>query len=408
LTFEHFFGKFIKENRQLDPKDGLVVFSPSNSQNQGETMATEEHAYWVAFNHIRGVGSVRVQKMLKAFGNLQSAWEAPYGRLLEAGLDERTAAAIINGRPELDPQILVDRCTQLGLKVLIWDDAEYPARLKELPSPPPVLYLRGSLKDADGLAVAVVGTRKASAYGREVARLFASALAANGITVVSGMARGIDSEAHQAALERNGRTLAVLGCGADVIYPPEHKRLAQRIAESGAILSDYAPGTPPDAANFPPRNRIIAGLALATLVVEAGEESGALLTACYAAEAGRDVFAVPGSILNAASKGCNRLISDGAQPAIAPDELISALDIPRIAPALQMRMVVPESPIEAKILGALGPEPLHIDLLRASVNLPVETVSGALAMMELKGMVRTVGGMQYVAVSPRGPGEHRD
>jgi DNA processing protein len=383
-------------------------YSPPEFSDQGVTMSTEERAYWVAFNHIRGVGSIRVQKLLKAFGNLRTAWDAPRRQFLEAGLDERTTAAITGGRTALDPQALLDRCGKLGIRVRVWDDPDYPPRLKELPSPPPVLYLRGAMIEADGLAVAMVGTRRATAYGKEVARLFASALAANGITVVSGMARGIDAEAHVSALDRNGRTLAVLGCGADVVYPPEHGRLAKRIADSGAILSDYPPGTPPDAANFPPRNRIIAGLALATLVVEAGEESGALLTAWYAAEYGRDVFAVPGSILAPASKGCNRLIGDGAQPAVSPDALIAALDIPRIAPALQMRMIVPESPVEATILAALGAEPVHIDQLRASVNLPVETVSGALAMMELKGMVRTVGGMQYVAASPRIPADHRE
>jgi DNA processing protein len=369
-------------------------------------MTTVERAYWVAFNHIRGVGAARFQRMLKAFGNLRSAWEASRSGLLDAGLDERTVAAISTARSALDPLSLLDRCETLGLKVLTWDDPDYPPRLKELPLPPPVLYLRGAVTESDGLAVSIVGTRKATAYGREAARMFASGLAARGITVVSGLARGVDAEAHLAALESGGRTLAVLGCGADVMYPPEHGRLARRIAESGAILSDYPPGTPPDAANFPPRNRIIAGLAVATLVVEAGEESGALLTACYAGDYGRDVFAVPGSIFSAASKGCNRLISDGAQPVSSPDELIGALDVERSAPALQLRMSVPESPVEAKILDALGSEPMHIDLLRASVDLPVETVSGTLAMMELKGMVRTVGGMQYIAVHPLRAGDH--
>jgi DNA processing protein len=371
-------------------------------------MKTEERAFWVAFNHIRGVGSVRVQKLLKAFGSLQAAWSASRTELLQAGLDERTTTAIAAGRAGLDPHKLLDRCRTLGLKVLVLDDSDYPPRLKELPSPPPVLYLRGAMTEADGLAVAIVGTRRATAYGKEAARMFASALAVSGITVISGMARGIDAEAHTSALDHHGRTLAVLGCGADVIYPPEHQRLARRIAESGAILSDYAPGTPPDAANFPPRNRIIAGLSLATLVVEAGEESGALLTACYAAEYGRDVFAVPGNIFSVQSRGCNRLIGDGAQPAVSPEALIAALDLPRLAPALQMRMIVPESPVEAKILEALGAEPVHIDRLRASLGLPVETVSGALAMMELKGMVRTVGGMQYVAASPRPSADHSE
>jgi DNA processing protein len=344
-------------------------------------MTTEERAYWIAFNHIRGVGSARVQRMLKAFGNLQSAWDASRGSLLEAGLDERATDAIVSNRFQLDPESLLNRYAERGIRALVWEDAEYPLRLKELPTPPPVLYVRGALREADNLSVAVVGTRKTTAYGREVTRMFASLLAANGITVVSGV---------------------------DVVYPPEHGRLARRIEESGALISDYPPGTPPDAVNFPPRNRIIAGLAVATLVVEAGEESGALLTASYAADYGRDVFAVPGSVLSESSRGCNRLIASGAHPAISPDELLCALDLNRIVPNIQMRMAIPDSPVEAKILDALSSEPLHIDLLRAKVNLPVEEVSGALAMMELKGMVRPVGGMQYIALRTVYSGEKRE
>jgi DNA processing protein len=371
-------------------------------------MTTEERAYWVAFNHIRGIGCARVRRLHKAFGSLRSAWEASRLRLIEAGVDYRTVEALLRGRPAIDPPEVLARCIDLGLRVLIWADPDYPIRLKELPSSPPVLYARGAVTAEDSLAVAIVGTRKATPYGREAARRFASFLAGNGITVVSGMARGIDGEAHAAALDAGGRTIAVLGCGADVVYPPEHGRLSRRIVESGAVLSDYPPGTPPEAANFPPRNRIIAGLALATLVVEAGEESGALLTAGYAADYGRDVCAVPGSIFRPASRGCNRLIGDGAQPALSPDEILSALDIQRTAPAVQLRMNAPESPVEAKILDMLGAEPVHIDLLRAKVGLPVETVSGALSMMELKGMVRTVGGMQYVAAFPNVPENHQE
>ncbi|MGD0806990.1 MAG: DNA-processing protein DprA [Anaerolineales bacterium] len=371
-------------------------------------MTTEERAYWVAFNHIRGVGSARVQRMIKAFGDLRSAWEASRSGLSAAGLDERTTEAIVSGRSQIDPELLLDRCAQRRIRVLIWEDADYPVRLKELPAPPPVLYLKGTLCEADNLSAAVVGTRKTTAYGREVTRMFASALASSGVTVVSGMARGIDSEAHTAALERHGRTLAVFGCGVDVVYPPEHARLARRIEESGALLSDYPPGTPPDAVNFPPRNRIIAGLSMATLVVEAGEESGALLTASYAADYGRDVFAVPGSVLSESSRGCNRLIASGAQVAVSPEEFLCALDLNRTGPSIQMRMAIPDSPVEAKILSALSSEPTHIDLLKTKVGLPVEEVSGALAMMELKGMVRPVGGMQYIALRTVYSGETRD
>jgi DNA processing protein len=357
---------------------------------------TDEREYWVGFNHIRGVGSVRVQKLLAAFGSLRRAWNAPVGELLAAGLDERTARSIVSERVVLDPESLLESCRKAGLKVLILEDEGYPARLKELPTPPPVLYLRGTLSSADGWAVALVGTRRSTPYGREVARLFSTALAARGVTVVSGLARGIDAEAHSSALEAGGRTIAVLGNGADRTYPPEHDLLARRIEAAGALVSDYPPGTPPDAANFPPRNRLIAGLSLATVVVEAGAESGALLTAKYAAEYGRDVFAVPGGILSPMSAGCNRLIRDGASPALAPEDIFAELEVTQTGFAAQARMLIPDNPVESKILDALGAEPVHVDLLRARVGLPIEEVTSALAMMEIKGTVRPVGGMQYV------------
>ena len=380
----------------LTPTSGSWYSPPSNQGVLGVKMP-EEREYWVAFNHIRGVGSMRMQKLLAAFGSLKQAWTAPRPSLLAAGLDERTVQSICTERGSIDPGKLLGRCERLGLQVLILKDEGYPARLKELPAPPPVLYLRGAIRESDGWAVALVGTRRSTAYGKEVARLFASAIAARGITVVSGLARGIDAEAHAAALEAGGRTLAVLGNGADITYPPEHDRLACRISEAGALVSDYPPGTPPDAANFPPRNRLIAGLSIATIVIEAGDESGALLTAKYAADYGRDVFAVPGGILSGMSRGCNQLIRDGATPALSPEDVFQELNLERSVPAFQMRMAIPDNPVEAQILSVLGQEPMHIDFLRAQVNLPIAEVSGALAMMELKGTVRPVGGMQYVA-----------
>lgn len=357
----------------------------------------EDRQYWIAFNHIHGVGSARMQKLLSAFGTLACAWQASRVQLQSAGLDERTVNSICHERLQLNPAEMPAQCEKRGLQVRIITDPDYPIRLKETPYPPPVLYVRGKILETDARAVAVVGTRRPTIYGKEVTRLFAGELAARGITIISGLARGIDAEAHQAALEAGGRTIAVLGNGADIIYPPEHDRLAGRILEMGALVSDYPPGTPPDAANFPPRNRLIAGLSLATVVVEAGEESGAILTAKYAADYGRDVFAVPGSVFNVMSRGCNRLISDGAHPALSPDEILSVMDLERLDPALQMQMVLPDNPVEAKILQAVGSEPVHIDALRAQVGLPIEEVSGALALMELKGTVRPVGGMQYVA-----------
>jgi DNA processing protein len=235
-------------------------------------------------------------------------------------------------------------------------------------------------------------------YGRQITEELSSFLAANGLTVISGLARGVDAIAHQAALKAGGRTIAVLGSGVDKIYPPEHRGLAEQMMERGAVVSDYAPGTPPDASNFPPRNRIISGLSLAVVVVEAGETSGALITAEFGAEQGREVFAVPGSILAPQSKGTNKLIQKGALPLLSVKDLMQALDITRVGEQKAARKIMPSDATEAKLLSVLGTEPLHVDEIRNQSELPIEKVSAALALMELKGMVRQVGGMNYVAV----------
>jgi DNA processing protein len=218
------------------------------------------------------------------------------------------------------------------------------------------------------------------------------------MTVISGLARGVDAIAHQTSLKAGGRTIAVLGSGVDKIYPPEHRALAEQMMERGCIISDYAPGTPPEASNFPPRNRIISGLSLAVVVVEAGETSGALITAEFAAEQGREVFAVPGSILAPQSKGTNKLIQNGALPLLSVNDLMQALDITRVGEQKAARKIMPADAIEAKLLTVLTHEPLHVDEIRNQSELPIEKVSAALVLMELKGMVRQVGGMNYVAV----------
>jgi DNA processing protein len=351
--------------------------------------------YWIGFNHIQGIGAARVQKLLAAFGNLERAWHADLAALAASGLDERSVRSIAKERDRLRPGDLLDQSVQAGIRIYTFLDEAYPRRLKEIPLPPPVLYVRGTLLAVDDLSVAMVGTRRATTYGKTAARFFAEGFAAHGITVVSGLARGVDAEAHTAALDCGGRTLAVLGCGVDCVYPPEHTRLADRIIASGALISDYPPGTPPDAANFPPRNRLIAGLALATVVVEAGDPSGAILTAKYAGDYGRDVFAVPGSIFSPAHRGCHRLLVDGVAPALSPMDVLASLDIERSDQLSQARMALPEGPIESKILQALDVEPKHIDIIRAQTGLPIREVSATLALMELKGMVRQVSGMQY-------------
>ena len=354
--------------------------------------------YWIGFNLIKGIGAVRMQALIQHFGNLEVAWGAAPIELARAGLGGKVIERIIQARQNVDLEKLWAKIEAQGIKILTWEDETYPQRLKEIDQPPPVLYFRGDYLPDDLFAVAIVGTRRVTPYGRQITEELTGYLAANGITVVSGLARGVDAIAHQTALKAGGRTIGVLGSGVDKIYPPEHRGLAEKMTAQGAIVSDYAPGTPPDAANFPPRNRIISGLSLAVVVVEAGETSGALITAEFAAEQGREIFAVPGSILAPQSKGTNKLIQNGALPLLSVNDLMQALDLTRMGEHKAARKVIPSDETEARLMNVLGEQPLHIDEIRNQSELPIEKVSATLALMELKGMVRQVGGMNYVAV----------
>jgi DNA processing protein len=354
--------------------------------------------YWVGFNLVKGVGAVRLQTLRDHFGDLALAWQAPLDALQAAGLSPKLAQRVTQVRAGVDLDKFLTKVMAQGIEILTWDDDLYPPRLKEIDQPPPILYVRGAITAEDFWAVAVVGTRRVSAYGRQVAEELASFLAANGVTVISGLARGVDAIAHQSALKAGGRTIAVMGCGVDRIYPPEHAQLAEKIIGSGALIGDYAPGTPPDASNFPPRNRIISGLSMATVVVEAGETSGALITAQFAIDQGREVFAVPGNILAPQSKGTNRLIAQGARPMLSVRDLLDVLNLTRVTEQRLVRKVLPADETESKLISVLTHEPLHMDEIRNQTGLPIERVSATLVMMELKGLVRQVGGQNYVAV----------
>ena len=359
---------------------------------------SEPRQYWVAFSLVKGIGAVRFQALLNFFGDPQIAWGAPTEALREAGLSEKVVENVVELRSAINLDQVWEQLEAKGITVLIQTDENYPRRLQELEQPPPVLYMLGELTSEDEWAVAVVGTRRVTAYGRQVAEDIAGTLARNGISVISGLARGIDSISHQAALHAGGRTIAVLGSGLDRIYPPENRRLAEQIAAHGALISDYPPGTPPEGSNFPPRNRLISGLSLAVVIVEAGQTSGALITAAFAADQGREVFAVPGNITSPGSKGTNRLIRDGAQPLLHPEQVLEALELTMVAEQRTARVVLPADAIEAQLFEALGREPLHIDEIRSHTDLPIEKVTATLALMELKGMVRQVGGMQYIVL----------
>jgi len=358
----------------------------------------DDKKYWIGFNLIKGIGAVRMQALIQHFGDLELAWKAAPAELAEAGLGLKLIERIVQARENVDLDKVWKKIEAQDIHILTWEDESYPQRLKEIDQPPPVLYIRGEYLQDDLFAVAIVGTRRVTAYGRQITEEISAFLAANGITVISGLARGVDAIAHQTALQAGGRTIAVLGSGVDKIYPPEHRRLAEQMMERGAIMSDYAPGTPPDASNFPPRNRIISGLSLAVVVIEAGETSGTLITAEFAAEQGREIFAVPGSILAPQSKGTNKLIQRGALPLLSVDDLMQALDLTRVGEQKAARKIIPANETEARLMTVLGAEPLHVDDIRNQTELPIEKVSAALALMELKGMVRQVGGMNYVAV----------
>ncbi|MDX1522880.1 MAG: DNA-processing protein DprA, partial [Anaerolineae bacterium] len=267
--------------------------------------------YWVGFSKVPGIGPARQKKLLDYYGQLEAAWLANPGELRAIGLDKRSVESLVRVRQQLDLDAELNKLEKLNVSVMTWDSPDYPYLLKNIHNPPMILYIRGQLLPQDEWALAVVGTRRATAYGKDVTRMFAGGLVKNRLTVISGLAYGIDTEAHQTVINAGGRTLAVLGSGVDVIYPAENRKLSQAIMENGALISEYPLGTKPEAGNFPQRNRIISGLSLGTLIVEGSVKSGARITVDYALEQGREVFAVPGPIFRKSSAGPNYLIQNG-------------------------------------------------------------------------------------------------
>ena len=331
------------------------------------------------------------------FGTLEQAWRAGLTELQAAGLDSRTARSISTRKLTIDPDAELAMLNDSGTRAITWHDDEYPVRLKEIYDLPPVLFVRGELLPEDERSVAVVGTRRATAYGRESAYQLAYEIAQAGVVIVSGLALGIDAIAHRAALEAGHRTLAVLGSGLDVIYPRENTNLANQIIQNGALISEHPLGTRPNAQNFPRRNRIMSGMTLGTVVVEAGESSGALLTTNHVLEQDREVFAVPGNIFSPSSRGTNRLIKDSAAKLVYEfRDILEELNLSSVGRQIEMTALFPQDESEAEVLRYVTYDPIHIDEVIRSTELDISTVSGVLAMMELKGMVKQVGGMNYI------------
>lgn len=359
-------------------------------------MTNKDIKYWVGFSLISGIGRVRFTQLENYFTSLENAWKAGPAELKQAGLDSGPIRAITSRRPKISPEAEMEKLDRYGVKVLTWHDQDYPARLKEIYDYPPLIYVRGSLLPEDEWCLAVVGTRRATVYGRQVTDEIVTDLAQSKITIVSGLAKGIDTVAHHSALEAGGRTIAVFACGLDTVYPAENANLARRIMQQGALISEYPLGTKPRAENFPRRNRIMSGLSLGVLVIEAGESSGALITAHMALEQNREVFAIPGSILSPASSGTNHLIQEGAKLAHSYSDILEELNLTAVAHQMGLQEVIPASDTESQLLKQLCAEPAHIDQVCRSSGLPMPTVSSTLAMMELKGLVKQVGAMNYV------------
>jgi len=377
-----------------------------------------ERAFWLAWSQILGLGPVLLKRLEQHFGTLCAAWQTNLQNLqVVEGLGPQTLAAIAAAKTKLHPEQLLEQHQQANPQFWTPADADYPRLLREIPDPPPVLYHRGKVKPAEnqGLRpiIAIVGTRDPSEYGKRWSYKVATVLAQKGFTIISGLAEGIDTQAHRACLEAGGRTLAVLGSGVDVVYPPRNQGLYQQVLERGLILSEYPAGTQPSRAHFPRRNRIIAALSRAVLVMEAPSKSGALITAHLANDYNRDVYVLPGSLDNPCAIGCLGLLSRGAQIILSEGHLLEMLGVlPSIDPGSAQSLLKPEASSQ-KPLPSLEPqleqvlqvliqlaqrsasEPTPFDLIVQSTALQPGLVSSALLQLELLGRVSQLPGMRY-------------
>jgi len=353
--------------------------------------------YWVALSTHNKIGARTFAKLYKRFKKLTNLWQKiTKQELAEAGLDLAQIDAVLDVILKKDPDQELAKVKKLGLDILILPDENYPKLLKETSDPPGILYLKGKILPQDEIALAVVGSRKYSDYGLRATEKIVWQLAKNKLTIVSGLALGIDALAHQAALEADGRTIAVLGCGLDQIYPVSNIRLADKILKlDGAILSEFPVGMPALRYNFPIRNRIIAGMSLGTLVVEGAIESGSLITAQAAIEYNREVFAVPGSIFSETSEGPNRLIQMGAKMVTSAKDILTELNIEEKASHHQVLQVIPDTK-EEEILLKLLSKPIIVDKLIYESKMDSALVNSTLVMLEMKGMITNLGGTCYV------------
>jgi DNA processing protein len=369
-----------------------------------------ERAFWLAWSRVPGLGAVLQKRLYQHFGSLEVAWTASADELAAIeGVGEFTASLLVSERSRLNPMQLLRQHEQDNPKFWTPADTDYPRLLREIPDPPPLLYYRGEVLPSENTGetpcIAIVGTRDPSDYGRRWTRKISAALAREGFTVVSGLATGVDTEAHLTCLRTGGRTIAVLGTGVDLVYPWANRGLAKDIAEHGLMLSEYPAGTQPDRVHFPRRNRIIAGLSRAVLVLEAPHKSGALITARLANDYCRDVYALPGSLDSPRSKGCLDLLNHGAQVILGEGHLMELLGaMPHIqlvhsAPAKQLDLLEPTAidlePELEQVLQVVTQEPVAFDLIVQQVGLATGAVLSALSQLEILGLIAALPGMRY-------------
>lgn len=360
-----------------------------------------EHAkYFHAFNLFNErIGPVRFKKMLGYFGSLEQAWKNGGEQdFILAGLEEELARDIATRRPQMDLGKELEKIAKENIGIITILDEDYPKLLKEIYDPPHIMYIKGELKPEDEFAIAIVGTRKLSTYGQQVAARISRELAQAGLTIVSGLACGIDTLAHLAALEQKTRTIAIVGSSLDrySIFPPQNRSLAEKISQNGAVLSEYPLGSAALPHHFPARNRIISGLSLGALVIEAPAKSGAIITANHALAQNREVFAVPGSIFSDNSAGPNNLIKAGAKLVSSAQDILEELNLKNLASNIAVAQIAPDNQEEELILKILSHEPLPVDLIVQETKMSAAVVGATLSIMEMKGKVKNLGGMQYV------------
>lgn len=354
--------------------------------------------YHAALAHFPKISYNRYKKLAAYFSDFYKLWDAELVDLVKAGIEENIAHEFLLWRDQNPTDGIMERLEKEGITTISINEPNYPALLKEISDPPHTLFVRGKISADNGPSLGVVGTRKLTNYGRQACEELVKPLAKNGVTIVSGLALGIDAAAHQATLDSGGTTIAVLGSGIDKqhVYPSAHRYLSELIIKNGgAVISEYPPGFLPTQYSFPARNRIIAGLTLGTLVVEAPEVSGALITARCALDYNREVFAVPHLINSPTGIGPNNLIKMGAKLVTKSSDIADALNLKLITDTLDRKPTLASNSTEAKILEALSGEPKHIDSLIKETGLPSQTVTSALTLMEIKGKVRNWGSMTY-------------